>query len=124
MRNIVMKYLAALLVVWYSLSIIGFDVHSCTKTGETFVASIAAGVSCEDMAAAAVMTMTRTAADMIIETRLLPATAVRTISMSLHSPEQFLLMTIVTMTALQILLPMQLNTLRRFLSRLIQTKIS
>lgn len=49
MRNIVMKYLAALLVVWYSLSIIGFDVHSCTKTGETFVASIAAGVSCEDI---------------------------------------------------------------------------
>lgn len=44
-----MKYLAALLVVWYSLSIIGFDVHSCTKTGETFVASIAAGVSCEDI---------------------------------------------------------------------------
>lgn len=49
MRSIVMKYLAALLVVWYSLSIIGFDVHSCTKTGETFVASIAAGVSCEDI---------------------------------------------------------------------------
>ncbi len=49
MRNILMKYLAALLVVWYSLSIIGFDVHSCTKTGETFVASIAAGVSCEDI---------------------------------------------------------------------------
>lgn len=49
MRNIVMKYLAALLVVWYSLSIIGFDVHSCTKTGETFVSSIAAGVSCEDI---------------------------------------------------------------------------
>lgn len=44
-----MKYLAAVLVVWYSLSIIGFDVHSCTKTGETFVASIAAGVSCEDI---------------------------------------------------------------------------
>lgn len=41
--------MAALLLIWYTLSIIGFDVHSCTRTGETFVASIAAGVSCEDI---------------------------------------------------------------------------
>jgi len=49
MKNVVRKYVAALLLIWYTLSIIGFDVHSCTRTGETFVASIAAGVSCEDI---------------------------------------------------------------------------
>lgn len=43
------KYMSALLVVWYSLSIIGFDVHSCRSTGEVFVASLAGGISCEDV---------------------------------------------------------------------------
>lgn len=43
------KYASALLVLWYSLSIIGFDVHSCRATGEVFVASLAGGVTCEDI---------------------------------------------------------------------------
>ena len=43
------KYVSVLLVLWYSLSIIGFDVHSCKSTGEVFVASLAGGVSCEDI---------------------------------------------------------------------------
>lgn len=43
------KYASALLVLWYSLSVIGFDVHSCTSTGEVFVASLAGGITCEDI---------------------------------------------------------------------------
>ena len=43
------KYASVLLVLWYSLSIIGFDVHSCKSTGEVFVASLAGGVTCEDI---------------------------------------------------------------------------
>lgn len=49
MRKMFVKYMSALLVVWYSLSIIGFDVHSCRSTGEVFVASLAGGVACEDV---------------------------------------------------------------------------
>jgi hypothetical protein len=49
MRKMFVKYMSALLVVWYSLSIIGFDVHSCKSTGEVFVASLAGGISCEDV---------------------------------------------------------------------------
>ena len=49
MRKMCVKYVSVLLVLWYSLSIIGFDVHSCKSTGEVFVASLAGGVSCEDI---------------------------------------------------------------------------
>ena len=44
-----MKYASALLVLWYSLSIIGFDVHSCMATGEVFIASLVGGIGCEDV---------------------------------------------------------------------------
>ena len=43
------KYTSVLLLLWYSLSIIGFDVHSCKSTGEVFVASLVGGITCEDM---------------------------------------------------------------------------
>ena len=49
MKNMLLKYMSALLAVWYCLSIIGFDVHSCASTGNTFVSSILAGTSCEDI---------------------------------------------------------------------------
>ncbi len=49
MRKMFVKCASALLVLWYSLSIIGFDVHSCTSTGEVFVASLAGGITCEDI---------------------------------------------------------------------------
>lgn len=49
MRKMFVKYASVLLVLWYSLSIIGFDVHSCKNTGEVFVASLAGGVTCEDI---------------------------------------------------------------------------
>lgn len=49
MKNIVIKYMSALLAVWYCLSIIGFDVHSCEATGESFLASTISGITCEDI---------------------------------------------------------------------------
>lgn len=49
MKNVMMKYVSVLMVVWYCLSIIGFDVHSCAKTGERFVASAIGGVECSDI---------------------------------------------------------------------------
>ena len=49
MRKMFVKYVSALMVVWYSLSIIGFDVHSCNTTGEVYVASLAGGIACEDV---------------------------------------------------------------------------
>lgn len=44
-----MKYLSILMAVWYCLSIIGFDVHSCTVTGESFLASTYSGTSCNEI---------------------------------------------------------------------------
>lgn len=49
MKNVVLKYMSALLAVWYCLSIIGFDVHSCETTGDTFVTSVLAGTTCDDI---------------------------------------------------------------------------
>ena len=49
MKNVFLKYISALMAVWYCLSIIGFDVHSCASTGNTFIASVLAGTSCDDI---------------------------------------------------------------------------
>lgn len=49
MKNVFLKYMSALLAVWYCLSIIGFDVHSCETTGDTFVASVLNGTTCDDI---------------------------------------------------------------------------
>ena len=44
-----MKISALLIIVWYSMSIIGFDVHTCLSSGRTFIATFAKGVSCTDI---------------------------------------------------------------------------
>ena len=44
-----MNISAALLVVWYCMSIIGFDVHTCMSSGETFVAAFTESISCADI---------------------------------------------------------------------------
>ena len=49
MKKIVMKYVSVLMALWYCLSIIGFDVHSCTRSGERFVTSTLLGISCEEI---------------------------------------------------------------------------
>lgn len=49
MKKFLMNISAALLVVWYCVSIIGFGVHTCISSGETFIASFADGVECADI---------------------------------------------------------------------------
>jgi hypothetical protein len=49
MKKFLMNMSAALLVVWYCLSIIGFGVHTCTSSGETFIATFADGLECADI---------------------------------------------------------------------------
>lgn len=49
MKSVFLKYISALMAVWYCMSIIGFDVHSCTVTGSTFVNSVLSGTTCEDV---------------------------------------------------------------------------
>lgn len=49
MKNMIKHISALLLVMWYSLSIIGFGVHTCLASGETYIATVASGFSCEDL---------------------------------------------------------------------------
>lgn len=49
MKGIMTKICAVLLAVWYCMSIIGFDVHTCNGTGRTFVATFAEGLTCADI---------------------------------------------------------------------------
>lgn len=49
MRNILTKISVVLLTVWYCLSIIGFDVHTCARTGDSFVHVSLTSHSCHDI---------------------------------------------------------------------------
>ena len=49
MKNIGTRVFAAILVIWYSLSIIGFGVHTCSENNRSFLTSFISGVSCEDV---------------------------------------------------------------------------
>ena len=49
MKKFLMNISAALLVVWYCLSIIGFDVHTCVSSGRTFIAAFTDSVACADI---------------------------------------------------------------------------
>jgi len=49
MKNAPTKIAAMLLVMWYSLSVIGFNVHTCSESGETFIATVIGGTECEDI---------------------------------------------------------------------------
>lgn len=49
MKCVFLKYVSVLMAMWYCLSIIGFDVHSCTVTGSTFVNSVLNGTTCEEV---------------------------------------------------------------------------
>lgn len=49
MKSMFLKYMSALLAVWYCMSIIGFDVHACASTGDVFINSVLAGTTCEDI---------------------------------------------------------------------------
>lgn len=49
MKRFVIKVTALLLTLWYSMSIIGFDVHTCSGSGRSFVATFLEGLTCEDI---------------------------------------------------------------------------
>ena len=49
MKNVFTGISALLLVIWYSLSVIGFDVHTCSGSGETYIATVIGGTECEDI---------------------------------------------------------------------------
>ena len=49
MKNIFTSISTLLLVVWYSLSVIGFDVHTCNASGDVYIATVASGFSCDDI---------------------------------------------------------------------------
>ena len=40
---------AALLAIWYCMSIIGFDVHTCMSSGRTFVSAFTESLACADI---------------------------------------------------------------------------
>lgn len=44
-----MKISAFMLVIWYCMSIIGFDVHTCKGSGESFVVTALMGMDCADI---------------------------------------------------------------------------
>ena len=49
MKGILTKVTAMLLIVWYSMSIIGFGIHTCSGSGESFVVTFVEGLECEDI---------------------------------------------------------------------------
>ena len=49
MKKVFTPFATALLVLWYLLSVIGFGVHTCNSTGETYIATVASGFTCEDL---------------------------------------------------------------------------
>ena len=49
MRTMSMKICAAMLAVWYLMSIIGFGVHTCMASQRSFVTTFINGVTCEDI---------------------------------------------------------------------------
>ncbi len=47
MKNVMMKISALLLSLWYCLSIIGFDVHTCRHGGDSIVTTSFTAIDCE-----------------------------------------------------------------------------
>ena len=49
MKSVVIKMLSALIAIWYCVSIIGFDVHTCKSSGRSFVTTVVNGLDCQDI---------------------------------------------------------------------------
>ena len=49
MKGVFTKVVALLLIVWYSMSVIGFGVHTCSGSGKSFVVTFVEGFACEDV---------------------------------------------------------------------------
>lgn len=48
-RNPVITVFAALVLAIYCTGLVGFDVHTCSRSGRSFVVSLLCGTSCEDI---------------------------------------------------------------------------
>lgn len=48
-KIVLIKFVSVFLTVWYLMSIIGFDVHTCRGSGCTFVTTFLEGMSCSDV---------------------------------------------------------------------------
>ena len=49
MRSLAVKICSVLLVLWYLMSVIGFNVHTCSGEGHSFVTTFIDGVTCADI---------------------------------------------------------------------------
>lgn len=49
LRSGLIRAFSAVLAIWYIFCVVGFDVHTCNHSGRSFVASLVAGSSCEDI---------------------------------------------------------------------------
>lgn len=48
-KNVGIRVIAMLLILWYCVSVIGFDVHTCYKSDRCFIATFVEGFECEDI---------------------------------------------------------------------------
>ena len=49
MNKAPIKIISLLMILWYCVSIIGFDVHTCSASGRSFVSTLLSGYTCEDI---------------------------------------------------------------------------
>lgn len=49
MKAGIIRLSAFFLLLWYSFSVIGFNVHTCNASGRSFVATFVTGLSCSDI---------------------------------------------------------------------------
>ena len=49
MRKVAYKICAVVLLVWYCLSIVGFDIHTCRASQRSFVTTFVTGTTCKDI---------------------------------------------------------------------------
>lgn len=49
LKKLYVKLFSALLLAWYLMSIIGFDVHTCSRDGSSSIATFISGLTCADI---------------------------------------------------------------------------
>lgn len=49
MKGLGIKICALLLGIWYCFSIIGFDIHTCSASGNVFISTFVDGLTCADI---------------------------------------------------------------------------
>lgn len=49
MKEKLLRLGALMLVLWYSFSVIGFDIHTCSASDHSFIATFISGMSCDDI---------------------------------------------------------------------------